>query len=116
RLPRDHPTATPFPYTTLFRSARRGLRRADGGDGQAPDRDRRPERLGPRLAARAGDGRAALPARRRARHPPLRRRAPSRGAVQAAAGEARPAAAGRSEEHTSELESRENIVCRLLLE
>ena len=29
-------------------------------------------RLGPRLEARAGDGRAALPAARRARHPPVR--------------------------------------------
>src|SRR5690606_40655092 len=29
---------------------------------------------------------------------------------------ARGAAAGRSEEHTSELQSRENLVCRLLLE
>src|SRR5690606_40280641 len=27
-----------------------------------------------------------------------------------------PSAAGRSEEHTSELQSRENLVCRLLLE
>src|SRR5690606_42150330 len=28
----------------------------------------------------------------------------------------KPSAAGRSEEHTSELQSRENLVCRLLLE
>src|SRR5256885_10840901 len=35
---------------------------------------------------------------------------------QAAAGGARPARAGRSEEHTSELQSPCNLVCRLLLE
>src|SRR5690606_42011968 len=37
-------------------------------------------------------------------------------AAQAAGGEARPALLRRSEEHTSELQSRENLVCRLLLE
>src|SRR5690606_40870717 len=40
------------------------------------------------------------------------RRAPSGGPAPFA----RPAALGRSEEHTSELQSRENLVCRLLLE
>src|SRR5690606_39281554 len=34
----------------------------------------------------------------------------------AAAGSAAPNAPSRSEEHTSELQSRENLVCRLLLE
>src|SRR5699024_12744437 len=34
----------------------------------------------------------------------------------AASGPARPAAASRSEEHTSELQSRFDLVCRLLLE
>ncbi len=45
-------------------SPRCRLRCADGGDGQAPDGDRRSQRLGSGLPARAGDGRAALPARR----------------------------------------------------
>ena len=41
-------------------------------DGQAPGGDRPRRRLGPRLPARAGDGRAALPAAGRRRHGPLR--------------------------------------------
>ena len=61
------------------------LRRADGGDGSAAGGAGRGRRLGPRLEARAGDGRAALPAARRARHPPVRWREASRRAVQAAA-------------------------------
>src|SRR2546430_4629347 len=44
---------------------------------------------------------------------PLSRAGLSRGAVISAAGGARD---GRSEEHTSELQSQSNIVCRLLLE
>ena len=53
-------------------------------------------RVGPRLPARAGDGRAALPAAGRRRHGALRRRAPPGRAVQAAAEQARPAAARRA--------------------
>src|SRR3712207_8067658 len=83
---RRPPRSTLFPYTTLFRS---------GVAGAA-------ELL--RLAH--------LPDRRRGRgtvrHPV--RRLPRRGAA-AAAGEV-----GRSEEHTSELQSRQYLVCRLLLE
>src|SRR5690606_22122414 len=56
-----------------------------------------PRLSGPRLASRRGD----LPG-------PTRRR----GAHDGCAG----TAAARSEEHTSELQSRENLVCRLLLE
>ncbi len=48
--------------------------------------------------ARAGDGRAALPAAGRRRHGPLRRRAPPGRAVQAAAEQARPAAARRADQ------------------
>src|SRR6266511_5813032 len=59
---RRPPRSTLFPYTTLFRSARR------------PQRDR------------------------------------------TACGAAPEPRSGRSEEHTSELQSRENLVCRLLLE
>src|SRR6266850_6111072 len=67
---RRPPRSTLFPYTTLFRSARR-----PGGRHAARTRER--------------------PARAR------RRAAPSR---------------ARSEEHTSELQSPCNLVCRLLLE
>ena len=42
-------------------------------DAQAAGSYRRRKRLGPRLPAGTGDGGAALPARRRPRHPPLRR-------------------------------------------
>src|SRR3712207_7928947 len=38
------------------------------------------------------------------------------GAVRGAAGQIRPAGLRRSEEHTSELQSRQYLVCRLLLE
>ena len=55
------------------RRPRRRLRRARRRDGEAAGRDRRRQRLGPRLAARAGDGRAAHPAGRRQGRVPLRR-------------------------------------------
>src|SRR5690606_41056147 len=51
------------------------------------------------------------------RGPTTRRRAPaSRRRAPRPAGRARGPASPRSEEHTSELQSRENLVCRLLLE
>src|SRR3712207_8302750 len=71
---RRPPRSTLFPYTTLFRSRRRRLRRLTRGQ------------------AAATSFATALP-------PP-----------------AWPAAAARSEEHTSELQSRQYLVCRLLLE
>src|SRR3712207_7038723 len=87
---RRPPRSTLFPYTTLFRS---------GADG----RDRRgrgvPARA--RLARDVG----LRPSRRR-------RRREERGAGPLD----RRAAARRSEEHTSELQSRQYLVCRLLLE
>src|SRR5436309_10121097 len=46
----------------------------------------------------------------------LARSEPVFGSVNTAVGSTSPAASGRSEEHTSELQSRENLVCRLLLE
>src|SRR5690606_40892158 len=90
-------TSSLFPYTTLFRSLLpqpaagrdEDLRARDAG---GSPRDRDLERLsGPVLRA---DG-SPLADRR---HRPQRARA------------------RRSEEHTSELQSRENLVCRLLLE
>src|SRR5690606_41328520 len=96
------PRSTLFPYTTLFRSG-------------------------------AGRGAQASPHRLRRRIRRLRRRQHQEGVSATAArvgftpGEVTPytlrhtaatwmAQVGRSEEHTSELQSRENLVCRLLLE
>src|SRR3712207_8455715 len=88
---RRPPRSTLFPYTTLFRS--RGLR---GGDGR--DRERRTQApLLRNLRRRGLRGGADV----RRYHPHLRR---ARGLV------------ARSEEHTSELQSRQYLVCRLLLE
>src|SRR3712207_7974884 len=92
---RRPPRSTLFPYTTRFRSA---------GRGACPLRGRgRAE-----LAARNGGGGLAAPRppeagpRSRARLRERRRRG--------RCGRA------RSEEHTSELQSRQYLVCRLLLE
>src|SRR5690606_40759684 len=94
---RRPPRSTLFPYTTLFRSLR--VREAEEG------RRGRGEVEGLVLAARRDLGRR-LP-------PRLLRRRPS-GPIRG--GEVRSRTAVRSEEHTSELQSRENLVCRLLLE
>src|SRR3712207_7790676 len=94
---RRPPRSTLFPYTTLFRSHARFA--------QAAVHARR-HRAG--RGAVGGGGRAPPAARRvpplvdglqvrQPRHEPLARR-------------------GRSEEHTSELQSRQYLVCRLLLE
>src|SRR3712207_7728330 len=86
---RRPPRSTLFPYTTLFRSVAAEL----AGVRRLPE----PHRLGP---ARQRDYELVAhhhpapgrPRRERARNPP------------------------RSEEHTSELQSRQYLVCRLLLE
>src|SRR5260221_4643609 len=83
---RRPPRSTLFPYTTLFRSVHPAVRSAAEG---------------------AMDGAAAL--RRRFHHnggPAHTRNRERR----------RRAAAPRSEEHTSELQSHSELVCRLLLE
>src|SRR2546430_4273569 len=89
---RRPPRSTLFPYTTLFRSEQRVR-----GELHA---QRRQVRLGERALER--------------------RRAQLRVAqalVEREAGNQRePEAVGRSEEHTSELQSQSNLVCRLLLE
>src|SRR5690606_42020814 len=82
------PSSTLFPYTTLFRSDPAGL---------DPVREQHPQR-----AARDPARRAHAALSGRPRGGPLARR--------------RLAARARSEEHTSELQSREKLVCRLLLE
>src|SRR5438034_5448372 len=89
---RPPPRSTLFPYTTLFRStARRGRRPRELWAGA--HRSRR--RSGHRPLLLAGPG------------PVLAARAPPRG---------RRLSVARSEEHTSELQSHSDLVCRLLLE
>src|SRR5256885_8671321 len=84
---RRPPRSTLFPYTTLFRSA---LAPGNGGGIEPPQRHERRGRA-PRGAAQ------------------LRRRRANQGTLP------RPERT-RSEEHTSELQSPCNLVCRLLLE
>src|SRR5256885_5043840 len=91
---RRPPRSTLFPYTTLFRSL--PVRAPEGASPQPP-RDLRWQRFLCRL----------LPAVPRAR---FRRR--GRGTAR----RSRQTPARRSEEHTSELQSPCNLVCRLLLE
>src|SRR5207253_8949557 len=81
------PTSPLFPYTTLFRSHQSGRRRTGQG-------------------ARQSDRRRAVDEGGRLRDP----------RSQARQHEDRRAADRRSEEHTSELQSRGHLVCRLLLE
>src|SRR5688572_31521634 len=91
---RRPPTSTLFPYTTLFRSQRR--------DRALPDA------VAAGLAARTGEE-LALEVRE-PEHPAAGELV--RG-LHARRDEHQPA---RSEEHTSELQSQSNLVCRLLLE
>src|SRR5690606_40005660 len=84
--------ASHCPYTTLFRSGRRPRRGGAPADGRGPQRVE------------------ALPERVHRRH--------LAGGHRGLGGDPASGADGghRSEEHTSELQSRENLVCRLLLE
>src|SRR3712207_8296768 len=91
---RRPPRSTLFPYTTLFRSAERAV--------DAPSHDRR---LLPGLRLRRRERRPRPEPVRLLR---LRRELPLPVGPRAAH--------GRSEEHTSELQSRQYLVCRLLLE
>src|SRR3712207_8711751 len=83
---RRPPRSTPFPYTTPFRSGAP----LGGGPGGGPGR-------APRCAPRPADPRQLT------KDPPPPHRSRARGG-------------SRSEEHTSELQSRQYLVCRLLLE
>src|SRR5688572_31647589 len=88
---RPPPTPTLFPYTTLFRSRREGDARQDAGEHR-------------------GD-----PAAAQRRHRRLRDHRED-AAVLHPQGAQGPQLRPRSEEHTSELQSQSNLVCRLLLE
>src|SRR2546422_7875690 len=83
---RRPPRSTLFPYTTLFRSSRCPGLRARVGGGA-----RRPARLGSARGRATGGQRGPRAC-------------------------ARSGGPSRSEEHTSELQSRLHLVCRLLLE
>src|SRR3712207_7169557 len=94
---RRPPRSTLFPYTTLFRSprpmrARRVLRHQDPRHGLVAREVVRRDHVGGRVDAGGGEARVLI-----------------RGGV-------RPVQRERSEEHTSELQSRQYLVCRLLLE
>src|SRR5437016_10945031 len=94
---RRQPRSTLFPYTTLFRSHRERDRELPGGAGEEQEALRRP-----RAPARALAAQVELPRHRLARA--------------AHAAHLRDRVQRRSEEHTSELQSLTNLVCRLLLE
>src|SRR5690625_6370175 len=80
-----------YPYTTLFRSSRvYRLQDLVGGEVRRRGRDQRPLGSGLLVAPAEHLGRPLAPGRQRP--------------------------APRSEEHTSELQSRGHLVCRLLLE
>src|SRR5438034_6295584 len=87
---RPPPCSTLFPYTTLFRSRDRAAR---GGH------------------ARGGAALAATRARRGGRVVPERPDGPAHDLPRRS-----PGTRARSEEHTSELQSHSDLVCRLLLE
>src|SRR5688500_19512328 len=92
--PPQQRNSTHFPYTTLFRSGRRGAGRAARRPGRDP-RGTGQDRVG--TAGVRGDP-PGRPARAQGRPVAAHLRRP------------------RSEEHTSELQSPCNLVCRLLLE
>src|SRR5437870_7232641 len=84
---RRPPRSTLFPYTTLFRSRLRPSRARGGRAGEALRRRSRTRAAAQGHGARRSRGKGRRPSRRL-----------------------------RSEEHTSELQSRGHLVCRLLLE
>src|SRR5437867_6390880 len=93
-MTRRHPHSTLFPYTTLFRSS--NLLREAGA------RARSCRELLARRAAAEPDGPQSF--------------RQSGGGARAPTLRARPDGPRRSEEHTSELQSPYDLVCRLLLE
>src|SRR3712207_8117597 len=91
---RRPPRSTLFPYTTLFRSQVTPL-----------SNETKPVKVSPTRVMRRYIGGSTLPPLKRVVRwlvvsPPVTRRMPN----------------SRSEEHTSELQSRQYLVCRLLLE
>src|SRR5207249_11707955 len=99
---RPAPISTLFPYTTLFRSNRlRGNTRSDIGDGRGGGGEDSAD--GPAVCLETGIPEPPYGGKRVSG---MGRRDAQRGNVRSV----------RSEEHTSELQSRFDLVCRLLLE
>src|SRR3712207_8041044 len=96
---RRPPRSTLFPYTTLFRSA-------ELAEEDAEDQERK---------ARAGEDRQPEPALP-PQHPGMGPEDCQRDRHRERDDDARNLGGLRSEEHTSELQSRQYLVCRLLLE
>src|SRR3989442_10844958 len=94
---RQPPRSTLFPSPTLFRSHHRSV----------------PATPDSRAAAAPPPTPLRRAARRRAK---IRRRTTTHGAAPCRAAAPLPRLTSRSEEHTSELQSRPHLVCRLLLE
>src|SRR2546430_4048245 len=92
---RRPPRSTLFPYTPLFRSIVPQDHPAAAADQGLPDLDRREP-----VDVDVGDDARAV----------------AQGQVRHVLGTAVDVAGPRSEEHTSELQSQSNLVCRLLLE
>src|SRR5690242_21254882 len=90
------PASTLFPYTTLFRSHRRRAERGQGAMAEPVEDARRERTEDARVQERGHDHREQHDRQHRRLHLPCPRE--------------------RSEEHTSELQSHVNLVCRLLLE
>src|SRR3712207_7111865 len=89
---RRPPRSTLFPYTTLFRSAAQGVHQDRPGQGRGrPGGGPQPASYRQARPGEAREGRRGGQGRRDRRRE-------------------------RSEEHTSELQSRQYLVCRLLLE
>src|SRR5690606_41282359 len=95
-LPRPPPLSTPFPYTTLFRSTKCATPTAPLPVSSS-SRERLSDAQVPTSSQPISQGRTATRQ--------LRSSNPRSSDMD-----------WRSEEHTSELQSRENLVCRLLLE
>src|SRR2546430_13124722 len=100
---RPPPRSTLFPYTTLFRSANASSRSTRLHD----------------LRAKQDDDRCDVdPGKKssRERERPVRREQGERSRLDFLPGSTSQRSSSRSEEHTSELQSQSNLVCRLLLE
>src|SRR3712207_7689006 len=107
---RRPPRSTLFPYTTLFRSRSAARRR-----GSPPPPARRRATSPVRPAPPGGRDVPRTPDSSWDRRPPAAHwSAPSM--VGPLRGVVSPGGVARSEEHTSELQSRQYLVCRLLLE
>src|SRR5439155_26208148 len=100
---RPTPQSTLFPYTTLFRSPERASTKP-------PQRtEKTAARVGPQWLLREPFGSIT-----RVHATTLARSDPSRRSARVTSRKACPHPGPRSEEHTSELQSRGHLVCRLL--